>query len=77
MPHAILSIGLLLAADNLEAARTIPTYRILIALGLLVLFAGILSTLWLFQAPAFPTCKVSASCPTLYVEANIWMSLVV
>jgi hypothetical protein len=27
--------------------------------------------------PAFPTCKVSASCPTLYVEAGIWMKLVV
>jgi len=50
MLHAILSIGLLLAADNLEAARTLPTYRILIALGLLVLFAGLLSTLWPFQA---------------------------
>ena len=27
--------------------------------------------------PAFPTCKLSVSCPTLYTEADIWMKLVV
>lgn len=44
------STELLLAADNLEAARTIPTSRILIALGFLVLFADLFRTLWPFQA---------------------------
>jgi hypothetical protein len=29
------------------------------------------------HSPTFPACKVLASCPTLYVEANIWMNLVV
>jgi len=41
---------LLPAADNLEAARTNPTSRILIALGLLVLSAGLSSIRWPFQA---------------------------
>jgi hypothetical protein len=27
--------------------------------------------------PAFPTCKLSVSCPTLYVEAGIWTNPIV
>jgi hypothetical protein len=42
-------------------------------------FQAVIDELLKQQPPSqscFPTCKISASCPTLYVEANIWMNLV-